>query len=139
MQVVLDANILASGAIAPEGGTLATIIDSWQRDRFGVVLSLPILTELERTLTDPYFTQRLSPRDIATYLVTVRQTSALVQITAEVRGVATHPEDDLVLATAVSAKVDYLVSGDKKLQRVRAYEGVTIVSPREFRDIIERL
>ena len=66
-------------------------------------------------------------------------TRDLLDLTAEVRGVATHSEDDLVLATAVSAKVDYLVSGDKTLQCVRAYEGVTIVSPREFRDIIERL
>jgi predicted nucleic acid-binding protein len=46
--------------------------------------------------------------------------------------VATHPEDDLVLATAISAKAEYLVSGDTKLQRLGTYEGVKIVSPREF-------
>ena len=50
---------------------------------------------------------------------------------------ATHPEDDLVLAAAVSARSDYLVTGDKKLQDLRSYQGVTIVTPREFLTILE--
>ena len=58
-------------------------------------------------------------------------------MTAEVHGVATHPEDDLILATAVSAKADYLVTGDKKLRELGSYQGVSIVSPREFLDILE--
>ncbi|HEV2107585.1 MAG TPA: hypothetical protein VGR16_04930, partial [Thermomicrobiales bacterium] len=49
-----------------------------------------------------------------------------------VRGVAAHPEDDLVLAVAVSAAAAYLVTGDKQLQRIGVYHGVTIVSPRDF-------
>jgi predicted nucleic acid-binding protein len=55
--------------------------------------------------------------------------------------VATHPEDDLVLATAVSAHADYLVTGDRKLQRLGSYQGVRILSPREFLAVLapERL
>jgi predicted nucleic acid-binding protein len=52
----------------------------------------------------------------------------------EVHGVATHSEDDLILATAVSAEADYLVMGDRKLQDLVTYEGVTIASPRQFLD-----
>ena len=54
----------------------------------------------------------------------------------EVRGVATHPEDDLVLATAVSGQVDYLVTGDRQILRLGMYEGVTIISPAAFLDIL---
>ena len=136
MRVVLDANTLASGAVAPEGGTLATLIDSWQLGWFSVVLSSPILAELERALTDTYFTQRLSVADIAAYLALVRQTATITPISVEVQGVATHPEDDLVLAAALSAKADYLVSGDKKLQKLGSYQGVAIVSPRGFVDAL---
>ncbi len=63
--------------------------------------------------------------------------TASTGITAEVHGVATHAEDDLILATAISARVEYLVTGDKKLQELRSYQGVAIVSPREFLDILE--
>jgi putative PIN family toxin of toxin-antitoxin system len=104
IQVVLDANTLASGAVAPSGGTLATIIDLWQRGLFSVVISIPILRELGRTFSDPYFLNRLSAEDIASYLAMVQATTTVVPITEEVRGVATHPEDDLILATAISTK-----------------------------------
>jgi predicted nucleic acid-binding protein len=40
--------------------------------------------------------------------------------------------DDLILATALSAQADYLVTGDSQLQGLGAYRGVAIISPREF-------
>ncbi len=137
MQVVLDANTLASGAVAPSGGTLATIIDLWQQGVFRVTLSTHILRELERTFSDPYFLDRLSAEDITSYLAMVQATVTVVPITEEVHNVATHPEDDLILATAVSAKADYLVTGDIKLQHVGTYKGVTILSPRRFLEALE--
>src|SRR5512146_2803115 len=109
MEVVLDANILASGAVAPSGGPLASVVDGWQAGLFGVVLSVPILDELERALGDTYFTKRLSAEDIASYLVLVRATTRIVSLRVEVHDVATHPEDDLVLSTAVLAGADCLV------------------------------
>jgi putative PIN family toxin of toxin-antitoxin system len=132
MQVVLDANTLASGAVAPSGGTLATIIDLWQQGVFGVTLSNHILRELERTFSDPYFVNRLPAEEIASYLAMAQSTVTVVPITEEVHNVATHPEDDLILATAISAKADYLVTGDAKLQRLAMYRGVAILSPRRF-------
>jgi predicted nucleic acid-binding protein len=53
-----------------------------------------------------------------------------------VQGVASHPEDGLVLATAVSAKADYLVTGDSQLQRLGQFEGEAIVPPRTFLDYL---
>jgi predicted nucleic acid-binding protein len=58
-------------------------------------------------------------------------------ITADVLGVATHPEDDLILATAVSAQADYLVTGDRHLLALGMFHGVQIVSPREFLTILD--
>jgi predicted nucleic acid-binding protein len=52
-------------------------------------------------------------------------------ITAQVSGVARRLEDDLILATAASAQVEFLITGDKRLQALVAYRGVAIVSPRE--------
>jgi predicted nucleic acid-binding protein len=55
-----------------------------------------------------------------------------------VSGVAPHPEDDLILAIAASARVDYLVTGDRRLRdRVPTYHGTRLVSPREFLEILE--
>jgi predicted nucleic acid-binding protein len=54
-----------------------------------------------------------------------------------VAGVAPHPEDDLVLAAAVTAEADFLVTGDKRFLAVGSYAGVTILSPRAFLDVLE--
>ena len=138
MQVVLDANTLASGAVASSGGTLATIIDLWQHGVFTVTLSPHILRELERTFSDPYFLNRLPAEEIALYLAMVQSTVTVVPITEEVHNVATHPEDDFILATAVSAKADYLVTGDTKLQHLGRYQEVTILSPRRFLETLKQ-
>ena len=62
----------------------------------------------------------------------------MTDLAIEVRGVASHPADDLILATTVSASVDFLVTGDQALLRLKEHRGVTIVTPREFLDILDR-
>ena len=51
---------------------------------------------------------------------------------APVHGIATAPEDDLILATAVSGKATYLVTGDRQLQKVGEYRGIEVLRAREF-------
>jgi len=63
----------------------------------------------------------------------VAQHATLYPITVTITGVATHPEDDLVLATALSAGADYLVTGDRRFRaRVPRYQGVIVISPADF-------
>jgi putative PIN family toxin of toxin-antitoxin system len=135
MKVVLDTNILASGAISA-AGTLSKIIDAWRNGTFRVIVSAPILAELERTLQKPYFRRYLPEKQSASFLQLVRKRAIVSPITVAVQRIATHPEDDMILATAVSAKADYLVTGDTKLQGVGTYNGVTILSPKQFLDIL---
>jgi putative PIN family toxin of toxin-antitoxin system len=136
---VLDTNVLASGvagSLLPEsipGG----LVCAWRAGAFSLVVSEHILSELTRTLATPYFRTRLSLGQVARAQRLLRRRATIVSLTAQVTGVATHPEDDLVLATAVSGKAQYLVTGDRKLQELGSYEGVRIVSPRAFLDILQ--
>jgi putative PIN family toxin of toxin-antitoxin system len=110
----------------------------WLAWTYVLAISDHILTnELPRTLANPYFRRHLTPENAAEATDVIRRLARLVPITVEVHGVATHPEDDLVLATAVSARADYLVTGDTRLQALGSYEGVQIVSPRAFLDILD--
>jgi putative PIN family toxin of toxin-antitoxin system len=133
--VVLDPNILASGVISSTG-TVSTIMDVWRSGQFQVIVSAPILDELARTLQKPYFRRYLTDTQSSRFLKLLRKRVTVSPITVSVHGVATHPEDDVILATAVSAKVDYLVTGDSKLERVGTYQGVAILSPRRFLETI---
>jgi predicted nucleic acid-binding protein len=54
-----------------------------------------------------------------------------------VRGAATHPEDDLVLSTALSGDASILCTRDKQLLKLRSYKTVTILSPGELLSLLE--
>jgi len=54
--------------------------------------------------------------------------------TPEVHVVA-DPDDDKFIACALALKAQYVVSGDKALIDVRQYQGINIVTPREFLEI----
>jgi uncharacterized protein len=136
IRVVLDANTLASGAVAQAGTTLAEITDRWMNEEYEVLLPKEILPELQHTCASPYFTARLSVKERTDYLTLVQQLAHIIPTTARVRGIATHPEDDVILATAVSAQAHYLVTGDRKLQRLGAYKDVKILSPSAFLEVL---
>jgi predicted nucleic acid-binding protein len=85
----------------------------------------------------PYFRRRLTDEQVSAALTLLQSYATVTQLTVEVRGVATHPEDDAILSTAVSAAADYLVTGDRKLQALGNYKAVTIVSPRTFLEVLE--
>lgn len=137
IQATLDTNTLASGAVAT-GGTIGTVIDTWLIARaFRVALSETILIELNRTLQKRDFTKRLSLEDLTDYQTAVRTTATIVRITTPVPTVARSRVDNLVLATAASAGVQYLVSGDRELQQLGRFYTVEILSPRRFVDLFE--
>jgi len=132
--VVVDTNVLASGIVgfADPNRAPALVLRTWQARAFTLAISDHILSELLRTLQKPYFMRRLTNEQIAAAELLLRRDALQVAVTATVFGIATHPEDDIVLATAVGAKARYLITGDTKLQDLGLYQDVTICSARAF-------
>jgi predicted nucleic acid-binding protein len=69
-------------------------------------------------------------------LALVTGSATVVEVAGDIAGVATHPEDDRILETALTGRCGYLVTGDKQLQGLKDFAGVTIVSPRQFGDLL---
>jgi putative PIN family toxin of toxin-antitoxin system len=139
IRAVVDTNVVVSGFVrANPQAAPVRVLDAWRSGAYTLVVSQPILDEVASTLQEPYFRRRLSPTHIAADLTLLRHQAVITPLSVAVSGVATHPEDDLVLATAVSARADYLVTGDHQLQQLGTYQEVTILSPREFLAVLER-
>ena len=135
IRAVLDVNVLASGSLkAPTPPGL--LLDIWQAGSFRLIISEHILTNLQRALAKTYFRRRLTAAETNAFLALLRQEAILAPITASVQGVAPDAEDDLVLATAMSGQVDYLVTGDAAFRDLLTYRGIRIVSPRAFLEIL---
>ena len=55
----------------------------------------------------------------------------------KVRVVERDPNDDMIIACALKAQADYIVTRDKDLLSVGAHEGIRMVTPRQFLDLHE--
>jgi len=122
IRATLDTNVLASSAIARVGG-IAVLFSRWRADQFELVVSDHIVSERARVLHKPYFAARLDVQDRAEFLALVAGDATVVAVAEPIPDVVSDPADNLVLATALSAGVPYLVSGDRELQRLAAYPG----------------
>jgi uncharacterized protein len=49
---------------------------------------------------------------------------------------ALNPDDDVVIGTAIAAKAEFVVTGDKALLSVEQYKGVRIISVREALNVV---
>lgn len=131
IRATLDTNVLASSAIA-RTGSIAVLFNHCRAGHYELAISEHIIGELAGVLTKPYFAAHLGEGDRAAFLTLVSTDAVIFEITEAVPDVVSDPEDNLVLATAASANVQYLVSGDRELQRLGAYLGITILSPSAF-------
>ncbi len=92
----------------------------------------PLLTEIERTLAKPYFARALSLALAHRYLDLVRQEGIVVPLTVPASGIATHAEDDVIFAAALSGAARFVVSSDHRLLRLGEYRNLIIVSAAQF-------
>jgi putative PIN family toxin of toxin-antitoxin system len=138
IRAVLDTNVLAAGIVGVDvlTSTPGELIRRWRIGQFDLVISDHILNEVELTLVKPYFVNRLSAEWMIASVQLLRQRAIATTMSRSVTGVASHPQDDLVLATAISAGVDYLVTGDRELRQIGQYEGVWVVSPSQFLPVL---
>jgi putative PIN family toxin of toxin-antitoxin system len=138
LRAVLDANVYIAAFITP-GGTPGRILELAQAGQFALVLSQVIVTQLEDVLARSRVRRylRRSPEWIAELLAELR-VQGLWAEPEPVQAVVRDPDDDPILGTALAAQADYLVSGDEDLTSLRSFQGVQIVTPRRFLDILEQ-
>src|SRR5215213_2649844 len=138
IRAVLDINVIVSALILSRG-IPSTIWLAWQAQQFELISSDGILIELQEKLELPKISERyaISPQDISAILNLLRSQARLIQVPiSEQRPVTIDPEDNLVLATGRLAQAEYLVTGDRGLLDLVEYEGMKIISPREFAELL---
>jgi putative PIN family toxin of toxin-antitoxin system len=140
MRVVLDSSVLVSAFIAPQG-ELMLLLRLPLRSRYRLVLSEEILTETAQSLLTKESVRRYAAyldEDVHGYLAWLLSVAELVEDVPELTVVPDDPKDDMVVATAVAAEADYLVTGDRRhLLPMKQYRGILSSPPRHFLDLIQ--
>lgn len=143
ISAVLDANIIASGILGYKNpdSVPGVLLRLWRKGIFTLVTSKHIRDEVKNTLHKSHFTTRLSAQEISRIQALLQFQAKQVLITENTSGTATHSEDDLVIATAVSGKADYLVTGDGPLLRKvgKSYKRVKLITPDHFLEVLNEV
>ncbi|MGH8706242.1 MAG: putative toxin-antitoxin system toxin component, PIN family [Burkholderiales bacterium] len=131
MRIVLDSNVIISGALAPEG-VPGKIVAAWREARFDLVTSLAQLEEIGRVLAYPKIRSRLKWDDerIGQFLRQLYLRAEIVELSGAQTELPRDAGDAHILACLVEAKADLLVTGDNDLLALRKRH--PIETPAEF-------
>jgi putative PIN family toxin of toxin-antitoxin system len=139
IRVVLDTNVLVSGFAKWRDARTAPprILRLWDSGAFELGVSTSILRELEFALSKSFFEIHSDPVVSRMLLDRIKTDAVHVDHPAPTPGIATHWQDDLILATAVEFQADYLVTGDKELLALDHPFAFQIIHPNAFLAILE--
>ena len=129
MKVVFDTNVYVSALTLPKGAA-AEALDRVVIGEHELFFSKPILDELLGVLARKFARDReelarvaLFLSELATILRPRRRLSVLVDVA-----------DNRILECGLAGRVDAIVTGDKRMLKLAEYNGIRIISIREFLD-----
>lgn len=131
MRLVLDTSTAISALLWH--GTPGKLIDAAQIKSVSLFTSAPLLAELRGILLREKFAKQLKSKSLTPGEIADGYAALAAIVTpAVIRPTIAHdPSDDAVLATALAAQADLIVSSDPDLLNLKAYQGIPIVNPAE--------
>ena len=134
-KVVLDTNVLISSLLKP-GGKARQIYRLALRGKIKLYISKPLLNEVERVLEYPKFEIEKLQKEL--FLKILKRVAVFVYPRQKIDLIKEDPPDNRLLECAVTAQVDYLVSGDSThLLPLKHFQGVKIMNPSAFWNIYQ--
>lgn len=134
-KAVFDTNVFISGMLKRDGTCGQIFKTLLEKESFTMVISPAIILEITRVLR--YKKLREKYHIEKTFLKDLVNASQIVPGQLEINEVKEDPSDNKFLICALEGRADYLVTGDKHLLNLGTYKGTKIISPKDFKSIIE--
>ncbi len=138
MRIVADTNTVVSGLLW--SGPPQQLINAAREKRITLYSSLALAAEFAEVIGREQFARRIRAAKLsAAELVADYARLANLVVPADINPtVAGDPDDDQILACALAANVDAVVSGDKRLRNLKTYQGIRVISATEVLALIAR-
>ncbi len=129
MRIVLDTGIFVS-ALITKNTPPDMLYNAWRKRRFDLITSDVQLEEIERVFFYKKLERFIQRTEAMLMLDTI---GSVAEILVDLPNVdlSPDPNDNMIIATALKGRVDYLVSGDKKdLLSLDTVENIPIITAR---------
>jgi putative PIN family toxin of toxin-antitoxin system len=127
LKVVFDTNVLVAALVFP-GGYGEAALERIVAEQDQLIISRPIIDELLDVLSRKF---SRDPEELAHVAVFLAELGTLVKPRQRLAVVTDEP-DNRILECAVAGAAGVIVTGDKALLALRRYEGIRIVSLRDY-------
>jgi len=128
VKAVFDTNVLIA-AFLTEGICSGLLIRA-RKQAFNLVLCDDIIREFEGILIKKF---KLTSTDISDISAIVSEAaSEILHNLGPIPDICRDPNDDMIIACAIDAAADYIVTGDEDLLILKRYKDIVIINPRNF-------
>jgi len=126
--VVFDTNILLSALFSQNSNPFRCLALA-KIGKIESVTCQEILDEFSEKLLLKF---KFSEEKTQIAIEEIRQFSRLIAISKQLMVVPEDPDDDMIVECAVAGNATHIVTGDKHLLSMRAYQGIAIVKATDF-------
>lgn len=132
IKITPDTNILVSGTFW--SGDSFRILNLIDKNFLLCVLSKDIIKEYEKIIRSDDIIEKIDKKGliISKIIKRVRKKSEIINPRIKLRVVKEDPDDDKILECALEGKVDFILTNDKHLLKIKEFKGIRIINPKEF-------
>jgi putative PIN family toxin of toxin-antitoxin system len=128
VKAVFDTNVLIAVFITE--GLCSGLLIRARKKAFNLILCDDIIREFEGILIKKF---KLTPTDIYEILPIVSEAaSEILHKLGPISNICRDPNDDMIIACAIDAAADYIVTGDEDLLILKRYKDIIMINPRNF-------
>lgn len=138
-KAVLDTSILVSAFLVAQGAS-RELLSRAEAGDFVACVAEEILAEAEKVLAYPRIRRKypFTDESAADYLMLLRVVAQVVAPLPKLKPVVRDPNDDMVVACAVKAKAQHIVTRDKDLLDLQQYRTIKIFSPESYLSLLRQ-
>jgi putative PIN family toxin of toxin-antitoxin system len=139
LRVVVDTNIWVSTFIKPDGYYASLLQEIIKKGE--LFTAEEILAEAREVVLRPHIKDKyhLSESSIDRAITEARGFTTLITDLPDLDVIVEDPDDNIILACALKAQADYLLSYDPHLTDLGEYQGIQILTPKQFQAILKGL
>lgn len=143
IRTVLDTNVWVSGVLSP-GNPPAIILEFALTGKIRLITSPGIIREVVRVFQYPKVKKalekhRVTSREVEDVFLKLAKMSIITAGEKLVEAVLEDPVDNMVISCALEGRADFIISGDHHLTDLENYQGIKIIAPADFLELMAKL
>jgi len=138
MKVVLDTNVLVSGTFWK--GDSDRIVNHIDDGEIELVLSEEIIEEYNNVIYRDEIMNKIERKGLILNesVLKIIKNSKIVEPQQKLDIVKEDPDDNIILECAIEGNVDYIITNDNHLLKLKEFKEIKIIKPEEFLKILNK-